>query len=120
MKTLQDTRHSNEIVQACIQAVCQVFDLTERELLSDGRSVRTVWPRQIAMAMARQRSGLTLQSISGRFRRQDHSTVMHAIKVVDDLREVSPFCKDQWREVNEAYDSIVNTVTSDIYLASTG
>lgn len=114
MRQITDTRKSTEIVQACIQAVCQVFDLTEREILSDGRSRRIAWPRQLAMAMAmaRARSGLALQSLSGHFKRKDHGTVMHAVQMVFDQLEVS--------EVNEAFDSIVNNETSDICVSSTG
>jgi chromosomal replication initiator protein len=68
-------RHSIRDVQ---QAACEAFDLSLEELLSETRTNRVVWPRQVAMYLARELTDATLPTIARQFRRKNHTTVMHA------------------------------------------
>ncbi len=64
-----------------IQAlVCDVFCLTSDELLSSERSARLVWPRHVAMYLARHHTSETLPAIGRHFGGRKHTTVMHAVK----------------------------------------
>jgi chromosomal replication initiator protein len=70
-------RRTVEDVQA---AACDAFDITRDELLSASRSQRLVWPRQVAMYLARELTDQTLPAIGRAFGNRDHTTVMHACR----------------------------------------
>jgi len=64
-----------------IQAVVgNHFGISEQELLSTSRSARIVWPRQLAMYLARELTDESLPAIGRRFGGRDHTTVMHACR----------------------------------------
>jgi chromosomal replication initiator protein len=67
-------------VDAIQQAVCEAFSITVDELLSSSRAARLVWPRQVAMYLARENTDLTFPDIGRRFGGRNHTTVMHAVK----------------------------------------
>jgi chromosomal replication initiator protein len=67
-------------VEAIQDAVCEAFAISREELLSSSRATRLVWPRQIAMYLAREKTQLTLPDIGRRFGGRNHTTVMHAVR----------------------------------------
>jgi chromosomal replication initiator protein len=67
-------------LEAIQQAVCEAFSITVDELLSTSRAARLVWPRQVAMYLARENTNLTFPDIGRRFGGRNHTTVMHAVK----------------------------------------
>jgi chromosomal replication initiator protein len=67
-------------LDAIQQAVCEAFSITVDELLSNSRAARLVWPRQVAMYLARENTDLTFPDIGRRFGGRNHTTVMHAVK----------------------------------------
>jgi chromosomal replication initiator protein len=67
-------------VEAIQDAVCEAFAISRDELLSPNRSARLVWPRQVAMYLARETTNLTFPDIGRRFGGRNHTTVMHAVR----------------------------------------
>src|SRR4051812_17954967 len=67
-------------IEAIQDAVCQSFSISRDELLSSSRAARLVWPRQVAMYLARENTDLTFPDIARRFGGRNHTTVMHAVK----------------------------------------
>jgi chromosomal replication initiator protein len=67
-------------LEAIQDAVCETFHITREELLSPSRAARLVWPRQVAMYLARENTELTFPAIARRFGGRNHTTVMHAVK----------------------------------------
>lgn len=65
------------------QAVCQVFDLSPKNLRSSTRSRRISHPRMLAMALARKHTRAGLAEIGEFFGRRSHATVISASKKVD-------------------------------------
>ncbi len=59
-------------------AACQHFDLSPEELISPSRAARIIWPRQVAMYLARELTGESLPAIGRHFGGRDHTTVLHA------------------------------------------
>lgn len=59
------------------EAVAAEFGVSVRELLSPRRARSVAWPRQVAMWLAVQITGLSLPQIGEDFER-DHTTVMYA------------------------------------------
>ena len=68
------------------KAVSTHFDLKTIDLLSARRSVAVARPRQIAMYLAKRLTTRSLPEIGRKFGNRDHSTVIHAVKRIEDLR----------------------------------
>jgi chromosomal replication initiator protein len=56
------------------------------DLLSERRAREVARPRQIAMYLAKKMTPRSLPEIGRRFGKRDHTTVMHAVKKVEQLR----------------------------------
>jgi chromosomal replication initiator protein len=67
-------------IEAIQDAVCDAFAISHEELLSPSRAARLVWPRQLAMYLAREQTQLTLPAIGRHFGGRNHTTVMHAVR----------------------------------------
>jgi chromosomal replication initiator protein len=67
------------------EAVADYFKVTIVDLKSKSRKKELVYPRQIAMFLAKERTELSLKSIGYHFGGRDHSTVIHAIQTISDL-----------------------------------
>src|SRR5262249_40868030 len=77
----QPTRsaHRGTPTIAAIQtATSQHFGLSVKELVSFSRSPRVLWPRQVAIYLARELTDESLPTIGRHFGGRDHSTVLHA------------------------------------------
>ena len=61
------------------------FNLNIQELLSPRRSRSLARPRQIAMYLAKQHTTNSLPDIGRKFSNRDHTTVIHAVKKIDEL-----------------------------------
>jgi chromosomal replication initiator protein len=67
-------------IEAIQDAVCDAFSISRQELVSASREARLVWPRQVAMYLARENTALTFPDIARRFGGRNHTTVMHAVR----------------------------------------
>lgn len=77
----------NEPLVSEIQAeVACHFGLTVADLLSERRSRRFARPRQFAMYLCRELTNKSLPEIGRRFGSRDHTTVMHAMKTMEQVR----------------------------------
>ena len=87
-KILKDFISSNnktinvELIQ---NLVASYFNLNIQELLSSRRSRSLARPRQIAMYLAKQLTTNSLPDIGRKFSNRDHTTVIHAVKKIDEL-----------------------------------
>ena len=68
------------------KTVADYYRLKMAELLSKKRTRNLTRPRQIAMALARELTTMSLPEIGHSFGGKDHSTVIHACKTIADLR----------------------------------
>ena len=73
-----------------MKVVCEHYRVTVDQLKSKRRTQDLALARQVAMYIARERVGATLTQIGRAFGGRDHTTVMHACKKVDKLRENDP------------------------------
>ncbi len=67
-------------------AVCARFGLTRLELMGMRRARAVARPRQIAMFLAREMTGLSLPRLGTHFAR-DHTTILHAVRRITRLME---------------------------------
>ena len=65
-------------IEAIQAAVCDAFRVSLGDLKGDKRSQDIVYPRQVAMYLARELTDLSLPKIGAKFGGRDHSTVIHA------------------------------------------
>jgi len=70
------------IVETVQGIVCDEFNIKRDYLLSDRRPQAVVWPRHIAMAISYELSGLSTLQLAPLFKRDDHATILHAVKSV--------------------------------------
>lgn len=68
--------------------VAEYYNLRMGDLLSARRARAIARPRQIAMYISKQLTTRSLPEIGRRFGGRDHTTVMHAVKKVEELREL--------------------------------
>lgn len=68
------------------KAVSAHFDLKPIDLLSARRAVAVARPRQIAMYLAKRLTTRSLPEIGRKFGNRDHSTVIHAVRRIEELR----------------------------------
>jgi chromosomal replication initiator protein len=61
-------------------AVCEAFEVPREGLLSSSREARLIWPRQLAMHLAREHTDASLPAIGRHFGGRKHTTVMYALK----------------------------------------
>ncbi len=87
-KILKDFIGSNSRlinVESIQNVVANYFNLNLREMLSARRSRSLARPRQIAMYLAKQHTTNSLPDIGRKFSNRDHTTVIHAVKKIDEL-----------------------------------
>ena len=87
-RILKDFINSNNKsinIEAIQNIVATHFNLNLQEMLSPRRSRSLARPRQIAMYLAKQYTTNSLPDIGRRFSNRDHTTVIHAVKKIDEL-----------------------------------
>jgi len=67
--------------------VARHFNVSKTELLSNRRTRTIVKPRQIAMYLAKVMTPRSLPEIGRRFGGRDHTTVLHAVRKIEDLSD---------------------------------
>jgi len=72
-------------VESIQNLVASYFNLNIKEMLSARRSRVLARPRQIAMYLAKQYTTNSLPDIGRKFSNRDHTTVIHAVKKIDEL-----------------------------------
>ena len=72
-------------VESIQKIVATYFNLNLQEMLSARRSRSLARPRQIAMYLAKQNTTNSLPDIGRKFSNRDHTTVIHAVKKIDEL-----------------------------------
>jgi len=79
------------VTVADIQAsVCTYYGLNREELIGPARNRAICWPRQMAMAITRKTTFLSLPDIGRSFGGRDHTTVKHACEAVENRCDYYP------------------------------
>jgi len=68
--------------------VAEHFNIRIADMHSARRARSVARPRQVAMYLAKQLTARSLPEIGRKFGGRDHTTVMHAVKKVDELRDL--------------------------------
>ncbi|MDG2898695.1 chromosomal replication initiator protein DnaA, partial [Vibrio parahaemolyticus] len=71
------------------KTVAEYYKIKVADLLSKRRSRSVARPRQLAMALAKELTNHSLPEIGDAFGGRDHTTVLHACRQIEELREES-------------------------------
>jgi chromosomal replication initiator protein len=86
---LRDLAQNPELVRVRIDDILQIvgrhYNISRADLLSPRRARSIVRPRQIGMYLAKKLTPRSLPEIGKRFGGRDHSTVLHAVRKIDEL-----------------------------------
>ena len=87
LKNLIDSQVRKITIEAIQRAVSDQFGLRPAEIKAKNNSHSIVFPRQIAMYLAKQLTEASLPEIGRQFGGKHHTTVMHSIGKIDEQRQ---------------------------------
>ena len=97
-EVLHDLLRANDrrvTIEEIQKSVASHFNIRLSDMHSARRARSVARPRQVAMYLAKQLTSRSLPEIGRKFGGRDHTTVMHAVRKVDELREYdSGFAED--------------------------
>jgi chromosomal replication initiator protein len=85
------------------KTVAEYYKIRVADLLSRRRSRSITRPRQMAMALSKELTNHSLPEIGDAFGGRDHTTVLHACRVMKELR-------DSQQRLNEDYSNLLRTL----------
>lgn len=86
LKDLLAAQNKQVTIENIQKTVADFYRIKLVDLLSKKRTRAIARPRQIAMSLARELTQLSLPEIGNTFGGRDHTTVLHACKTIDSLR----------------------------------
>ncbi len=87
------------------KTVADYFKLRVTDLLSKRRTRNIARPRQVAMAIAKELTNHSLPEIGDAFGGRDHTTVLHAVRKIKELRE-------QDHHIDNDFNSLIRIITN--------
>ena len=84
---LSENRVTIDLIQSL---VCKFYKISKTEMLSSRRSRYLVRPRQIAIYLTKILTSKSLPEIGRDFSNRDHTTVIHSIKTIENLKKNDP------------------------------
>ena len=87
LKNFIDSQARKITIDAIQKAVAEQFGLRANEIKAKSNSRAIVFPRQIAMYMAKQMTEASLPEIGRQFGGKHHTTVMHSIDKIEEQRQ---------------------------------
>ncbi|MCB1520521.1 MAG: chromosomal replication initiator protein DnaA [Hyphomicrobiaceae bacterium] len=88
-------------IEDILRIVSRHFGVSKGDLLSQRRHRSVVWPRQIGMYLAKQLTARSLPEIGRRFGNRDHTTVLHAIRKIENEISGNPRLRDEIDELKK-------------------
>ena len=84
---LSENRVTIDLIQSL---VCKFYKISKNEMLSSRRSRYLVRPRQTAIYLTKILTSKSLPEIGRDFSNRDHTTVIHSIKTIENLKKNDP------------------------------
>jgi chromosomal replication initiator protein len=103
LKNLVDQQERRVTIENIQRVVCQEFNLSLPQLKAKDNSRGVAYPRQIAMYLSKELTMASLPQIGREFGGKHHTTVLHSINKIEQLRGVD---RDLNRLINKLSDSL--------------
>lgn len=101
---------NREITMDMIQKViCDYFQIKPEQLKAKTRRREIVLPRQLAMYFSKRYTKAALQTIGAIFGGKDHSTVLHACRSIEDLKQTDKQVRLYVEEIDKKLTLSINT-----------
>ncbi|MGQ8367314.1 chromosomal replication initiator protein DnaA [Glaciecola sp. 1036] len=92
-------------IENIIKMVADYYQIKVADILSKKRTRSVARPRQLAMALAKEITNHSLPEIGNAFGGRDHTTVLHAVRKIEELRASD-------HDVMEDYKNLIRTLSS--------
>jgi len=99
---IQDRQVGIENIQ---KMVADYYNIRIGDMHSKRRTRSVARPRQVAMALAKELTNHSLPEIGDAFGGRDHTTVLHACRRIEELRETT-------RDIREDYNNLIRILTA--------
>lgn len=103
LKTLLPAQDRRVTIDSVIRAVAERYSLLPSQIKQKTNAHEISRPRQVAMYLAKELTSASLPEIGRAFGGKHHTTVLHAIRRVEELRQVDP---DLNRTIQSLTDSL--------------
>jgi len=103
LKNLIDSQVRKVTIDSIQKAVCEQFGLRPAEIKAKNNSRVIVFPRQIAMYLAKHLTDASLPEIGRQFGGKHHTTVLHSVEKIEETRKND---KDLNRVLNKLTESL--------------
>jgi len=103
LKNFIDSQSRKVSIEAIQKAVAEQFGLRPQEIKQKNNSRAIVYPRQIAMYLAKHLTDASLPEIGRQFGGKHHTTVLHSIEKIDESRKTD---KDLNRLLNKMLEQL--------------
>lgn len=90
-------------IDTILELVTDHFSVTLDDLKSKSRKKEIVYPRQVAMYLAKENTPLSLKSIGYHFGGRDHSTVIHAIQTISEAMEADKQTRSELMDLQKHF-----------------
>lgn len=84
LRDLLETAQKSVNIESIQDAVCRHFDIKLADLKGQRKNKQLVWPRQLAMYLCRKHTSSSFPEIGQKFGSRDHTTVIYAVKKVEE------------------------------------
>ncbi|MEW5904500.1 MAG: chromosomal replication initiator protein DnaA [Pseudomonadota bacterium] len=101
LKDLLAAQNKQVTIENIQKTVADFYRLKLVDLLSKKRTRAIARPRQIAMALSRELTQLSLPEIGNAFGGRDHTTVLHACKTIDTLRNSDSVVENEFNLLHQ-------------------
>jgi chromosomal replication initiator protein len=103
LKNLIDSQVRKITIESIQKAVCEQFGLKQQEIKAKNNSHVIVFPRQIAMYLAKHLTDASLPEIGRQFGGKHHTTVLHSVDKIEQQRKTD---KDLNRVLNKLSETL--------------
>ncbi len=90
LKDLLNLSENKVTIDLIQTVVCKFFKISKNEMLSSRRSRYLVRPRQIAIYLTKILTSKSLPEIGREFSNRDHTTIIHSVKTIENIKEKNP------------------------------
>lgn len=87
------------------KTVADYYKIRVADLLSKRRTRNIARPRQMSMAISKELTSHSLPEIGDAFGGRDHTTVLHAVRKINELKETD-------HRIEEDFNSLIRIITN--------
>ncbi len=101
LKKIIKTNTKEINIEAIQGMVCEYFDISMDDLVSEVRTRKFTVPRQVAMYLSKKFTENSLKNIGSHFGGRDHTTVIHSCKTIKNLMDTDDSFKEKVLEIQQ-------------------